>query len=390
MLSPRSHRLLIAATMPSSFTTYLAGQARFLAEHFEVVLLTSPGPRAAEVAAAEGVRVHTVNFTRSISPRRDLAVTREIASLIRAERPDIVHSYTPKAGLLTMLAARAAGVPHRFHTVLGLPSMEATGLRLAALSATERITYSCATQVFSISHTLIPHIPRTLPSRPVGVIGHGSPNGVDFERFTPEAVTPEQRDAVRTAMGIPAGDRVVLFVGRLVGDKGIRELVDAFVEISPDRPVWLVLVGEEEPDVDPLPERTRALIAEHPRIRTTGWSNDVRPYLAASDVLVLPSYREGMGMVLVEAGGMGLPVIASDIPGCQDVVQDGHNGLLVPAKNTDALTAAIRRIIDDRELHRRLSAQTRASMVARYDQNDMHAAFLRLYRDALREPVTAG
>lgn len=384
-----TRKLLIAATMPSSFTTYLAGQARYLAEYFDVVLLTSPGPRATDVARAEGVQVHTVQMSRTIAPRGDLAALRRITALVRAERPDLVHSYTPKAGLLTMLAARAAGVPHRFHTVLGLPSMEAQGLRLAALSATERITYSCATQVFSISHTLIPHIPRTLPRREVGVIGHGSPNGVDFERFAPWAVSPQRAQQVRTELGIPPDDPVVLFVGRLVGDKGIGELVEAVVNLPSDRAVWLVLVGEEEPEVDPLPSATRALIAEHPRIRLAGWSCDVRPYMAAADLLVLPSYREGMGMVLVEAAGMGLPVIASDIPGCRDVVRDGHNGILVPAKNARAVADAIRRLIEDRTLYEHIAARSRPSMTSRYDQKDLHRALLDRYLETLGRPVIA-
>ncbi|HEY3604975.1 MAG TPA: glycosyltransferase, partial [Sporichthyaceae bacterium] len=220
-------RIMIVATVPVSFSTFFAGQPRFLAEHFDVTLVTSSGAEVAQIEAGEGLPVRVVEMTRQIAPGRDLASLRELVSLMRAERPDLVHSYTPKAGLLAMLAARAAGVPHRFHTVQGMPLTVARGPKRLVLSATERATYLAATRIFSASHSLCELIPGTWPARPPAVIGAGSVNGIDPARFAPDVVLPAVREQVRRELDIPRGDRVVTFVGRLVGDKGISELLTA-------------------------------------------------------------------------------------------------------------------------------------------------------------------
>jgi len=305
---------------------------------------------------------------------------------MREVRPDLVHSYTPKAGLLAMLAARAAGVPHRFHTVQGMPLTVAKGPKRLILNATERTTYLAATRIFSASHSLCELIPGTWPARPPAVIGAGSVNGIDGGKFAPDLVPGPVRAQLRRDLDIPAGDRVIAFVGRLVGDKGVSELLAAFdALVAAD--VTLLLVGGEEPELDPLPAVTRELIARHPKVRSAGWVTDVRPYLAISDLLVLPSYREGFGMVLVEAGAMGVPVIASDITGCRDVVLDGVNGLLVPPRDAGALADALGRVLGDDMLRATLAGNVRRTMLERYDQPTVHAALLALYRETLGLPL---
>jgi glycosyltransferase involved in cell wall biosynthesis len=376
---------MIVATVPVSFSTFFAGQPRFLAQHLDVTLVTSSGAEVAQIESGEGLPVRIVEMTRQISPRQDLRSLRELVSLMRAERPDLVHSYTPKAGLLAMLAARVARVPHRFHTVQGMPLVVASGSKRLILNATERATYLAATRVFSASHTLCELIPGTWPARPPAVIGAGSVNGIDGTRFAPDVVPAAARDRLRRELDIPRGDRVVVFVGRLVGDKGISELLTAFDALV-DANTTLLLVGGEEPELDPLPEQTRDLIHRHPKVRAAGWATDVRPYLAISDLLVLPSYREGFGMVLAEAGAMGLPVIATDITGCRDVVLDGINGLLVPPRDAGALGDALGRVLGDDLLRATLAANARRSMVERYDQPTVHAAILELYRETLGLP----
>jgi glycosyltransferase involved in cell wall biosynthesis len=378
-------RIMIVVTVPVSLTTFFAGQPRFLAQHFDVTLVSSSGAEVAQIEAREGVPVRVVEMTRQISPVRDLRSLRELTALMRAERPDLVHSYTPKAGLLAMLAARAAGVPHRFHTVQGMPLVVARGPKRLILNATERATYLAATRIFSASHSLCELIPGTFPPRPPAVVGDGSVNGIDGTRFSPEAVSEAARSRLRAALDIPTADRVLVFVGRLVGDKGVTELLQAFDALG-DPATTLLLVGGEEPELDPLPAATRDLMQRHPKVRWTGWATDVRPYLAISDALVLPSYREGFGMVLAEAGAMGVPLIATDITGCRDVVIDGVNGLLVPPRNVGALTVALRRVLGDDLLRATLAGNARASMVERYDQATVQAAILALYRETLGVP----
>jgi glycosyltransferase involved in cell wall biosynthesis len=382
-------RIMIVATVPVSFSTFFAGQPRFLAEHFDVTLVTSSGVEVAQIEAGEGLPVRVVEMTRQISPGRDLVSLRELLAVMRDERPDLVHSYTPKAGLLAMLAARVARVPHRFHTVQGMPLVSARGPKRLILNATERTTYLAATRIFSASHSLCELIPGTLPARLPAVIGAGSVNGIDGGRFAPDVVSAAERAQLRAHLQIPPTNRVVVFVGRLVGDKGITELVQAFDALV-DSSTTLLLVGGEEPELDPLPAATRELIHRHPNIRSAGWVTDVRPYLAISDVLVLPSYREGFGMVLVEAGAMGVPVIATDITGCRDVVIDGVNGLLVPPRDAAALTDALGRVLTDELLRSTLAGNARPSMLERYDQPTVHSAILALYREALGLPASVG
>jgi glycosyltransferase involved in cell wall biosynthesis len=361
---------MIVATVPVSFSTFFAGQPRFLAEHFDVTLVTSSGAEVAQIEAGEGLPVRVVEMTRQIAPGRDLASLRELVSLMRAERPDLVHSYTPKAGLLAMLAALTV----------------ARGPKRLILSATERATYLAATRIFSASHSLCELIPGTWPARPPAVIGAGSVNGIDGTKFAPGVLAAGAGAALRAELDIPATDRVVVFVGRLVGDKGISELVTAFDSLV-DANTTLLLVGGEEPDLDPLPAAIRDLMLSHPKVRCAGWVTDVRPFIAISDLLVLPSYREGFGMVLVEAGAMGVPVIATDITGCRDVVLDGVNGLLVPPRDTGALTDALARVLADDLLRASLAANVRRTMLERYDQATVHAAILALYRETLGLPT---
>ena len=377
---------MIVATVPVSFSTFFAGQPRFLAQHFDVTLVTSSGAEVVQIESGEGLPVRIVEMTRQISPGQDLRSLRELVAVMRDERPDLVHSYTPKAGLLAMLAARVARVPHRFHTVQGMPLTVARGPKRLILNATERTTYLAATRIFSASHSLCELIPGTWPARPPAVIGDGSVNGIDGGRFAPDVVPGAARERLRRELDIPTGDRVVSFVGRLVGDKGISELVHAFDALE-DAHTTLLLVGGEEPELDPLPAATRDLMYRHPKVRAAGWVTDVRPYLAISDVLVLPSYREGFGMVLVEAGAMGVPVIATDITGCRDVVLEGVNGLLVPPRDVTALTDALGRVLGDDLLRATLAANARRSMVERYDQPTVHAAIVALYRETLGLPV---
>jgi glycosyltransferase involved in cell wall biosynthesis len=180
-----------------------------------------------------------------------------------------------------------------------------------------------------------------------------------------------------------------VFVGRLVGDKGVGELLHAF-DVLAAGDTTLLLVGGEEPELDPLPASTRELIHRHPKVRSAGWVTDVRPYLSLADLLVLPSYREGFGMVLVEAGAMGVPVIATDITGCRDVVIDGVNGLLVPPRDATALAEALGRVLGDELLRATLAGNARRSMVERYDQPTVHAAILALYRQTLGLPAASG
>lgn len=365
-MKPKLH---ILATVPQSLGILLRGQPRFLSQRFDVTLVCAPGPEIEAIERAEGVPVATLPLTRRITPREDALALAKLTRHFRRHRPDIVQTYTPKAGWLGMMAARAARVPVRVHGVVGMPLMEARGLRAAALTATEKLTYACATHLTANSFGLRDWIHEHLSPRPFEVLGHGSINGIDVEHFH-DRWTDDARAATRAEHGLGPEHLVFVFVGRLVRDKGLGELVRAFDAVHRDAPhTRLMLVGDPEPELDRLPADVVQALERHPGIVRTGFAADVRPLVAAADVFVLPSYREGLPNSLLEAGAMGLPAVTTDINGCNEVVRDGDNGRLVPAKDAAALQAALRELLDPAR-RGALAARARPSVVERYDQRD--------------------
>lgn len=371
-------RLVLLTSVAASLRWLLVGQPRFLAQHFEVTLMTSPGGLDG-IAEREGVSIETVPMPRRIDPFTDLSALVALVRRLRARSPDIVQTYTPKAGLIGMLAARAAGVPVRVHGIVGMPLMEARGARRAVLNATERLTYAAATHLTCNSFGLRDWVNAHLTPEPITVVGHGSINGIDTMQWTRD---PQLRVRTREALGFGPHDLVVGFVGRLVRDKGVVELVEAFARWRGRDPHRrLLLVGGEEPTLDPLPDATRRALS-HPAITRVGFSSDVRRYLAAADIFALPSYREGLPNALLEAGAMGLPAVASDINGCNEVIVDGVTGCLVPAKQIEPLCDALERLSRP-EARASMGDAARRRVVARYDQRRFHQALLASYRDQI-------
>lgn len=380
MSRPRLH---LVTTVPLSLATLLHGQPRALAEHFDVHLVTADGPLVDRVLRQEGLPIRIVPMTRQITPRSDAAALAALTAFFGRERPDIVQTYTPKAGLIGMLAARAACVPHRIHGIVGMPLMEATGRRAAILTATERLTYACATDLTSNSTGLRTWVHDHLTRKPITVIGHGSINGVDTAAWR-RRMSDAERDAHRATIDIDPDDVVFLFVGRIVRDKGVEELVEAFDAVHRVHPhAKLLMVGDFEPDLDPVNAATAHALDHHPGIRRTGFAHDVRPWASIADVFVLPSYREGLPNSLIEAGSMGLPSIATDINGCNEVIVPGENGVLVPVRDGGRLRDEMQRMIDDPLHFAKLRAASRPSIVRRFDQRWFHGELVKYYLDRL-------
>ncbi|HLN94785.1 MAG TPA: glycosyltransferase family 4 protein [Flavobacterium sp.] len=364
-------KLIRVTTVPLSIDKLLTGQLRFLGSFFDVMAVSSDLEYLKRCAEREGVRFAAIDMTRGITPLKDFVALVRFVFLFYKERPFIVHSQTPKAGLLAMLAAKVMGVPVRLHTVGGLPLMEATGMKRKLLIAIEQLTYRCAHRVYVNSHGLSAYMVSEGLIRPekLEVLGNGSTNGVDTRFFSRENILPSHTAQLREQLGIDPDDFVVVFVGRIVKDKGIVELVDAFLKVAAKyEHAKLLLVGMEEPETDPLPSLTLGKIADNRAIISVGFKDDVRPYLAMGNVLVLPSYREGFPNVVLQAGSMELPVIATNINGCNEIIVDGVSGLLVPVKNTLAIQHAILRLLNEPELSQQMGRSARERIEAFYGQ----------------------
>ena len=256
--------------------------------------------------------------------------------------------------------------------------MEAKGIKRRMLDGVEKLTYRCATHVYPNSRGLYEFILQNnfTAKDKLEVIGNGSSNGIDTEYFSPTQIAEEQKVQLKKELGIHEKDFVFLFVGRLVGDKGINELIKQY---GTQRGYKLLLVGPLESHLDPLHPETLKKIEQHPHIIMTGFQQEVRPFLAISNCLVFPSYREGFPNVVLQAGAMELPSIVSDINGCNEIIVNGKNGLIIPSKNTKAVEEAMQKVMDDRELYRQLRENARPMIKSRYEQSVEWNALLEEY-----------
>ena len=279
-------KLIRITTVPMSLDKLIEGQMKFMASHnFEVVGISSPGDLLEKVGKKEGVKVKGINMSRKITPIQDLKAVIKLYKYLKKEKPDIVHSHTPKAGIVGMLASYLANIPIRLHTVAGLPLLETTGLKRKILNFVEKLTYKCATNVYPNSYGLKNIIldNRFTNKEKLKVIGNGSSNGIDTSYFDPKLFSINDNEDLKTNLGIKNTDFVFIFVGRIVSDKGMNELVAAFEKLSiENKKVKLLLVGPFEDELDPLEKYTKHLINNNRNIISVGYQNDVRPYFSIS------------------------------------------------------------------------------------------------------------
>ena len=385
-------KLIRITTVPISFKVLLKGQLRFMTSNgFDVKGVSSDGEELKEVRENEGIVMEAINMSRKITPFQDLKSLWEMWNFLRKEKPQIVHTHTPKAGIIGMLAARLAGVPHRLHTVAGLPLMEATGIKRKILNFVEKLTYSSATRVYPNSKGLYDFILQNhfTQSNKLKIIANGSSNGINTTFFSPAQVSEIEKVALREKLNIHSDDFVFVFVGRIVSDKGINELIKAFSELQAAgnnelTGIKLLLVGGLESDLDPLNPETLAEINQNRDIISVGFQQDVRPFFAISDALAFPSYREGFPNVVMQAGAMGLPSIVSDINGCNEIIVEGENGLIIPPKNVEKLKEKMLTLARDKNLYIKLKENSRRMIKNRYEQSMVWKALLEEYEGLLQ------
>jgi len=387
-MNPSSVALVHLTTVPMTLRC-LSGQPGFMRDSgFEVHVLSSPGEELDKFALREGAAPHAVPMLRRITPLRDIVSVVRIWRILREVRAQIVDAHTPKAGLLGMLAAWLAGVPVRIYHMHGLPFVTRSGIGRWLLRWTETVASLLSHRVLCVSHSVrdVAIAEGICPPAKIRVLLDGSINGVDaMGRFKPEKGDGIVRRASRAKFGIAEDSLVLGFVGRVVREKGIVELVTAWGALRSEFPnLHLVVVGPFEAE-DPLPEQIERVLKSDRRIHLVGLDWNTPPLYSAMDLVVLPTYREGFGVVPIEAAAMALPVVATRVPGCLDGVVDGATGTLVPPRDADSLAQAIRNYLRDPSLRRAHGAAGRARVLQKFRREALWSAI----RDEYQSLMTA-
>lgn len=372
-------KIFRTSTVPISLNILLKGQLKYLSKKFEVTGISSKGNDLVEVEQREGIKTIPVNMERGISPFKDLISLAKLYHQFKKEKPQIVHSMTPKAGLLSMVAAKFAGVPIRMHTFTGLIFPTRTGVIQKLLIKMDQLLCWAATNIYpegnGVKNDLINY---KITSKPLKVLANGNVNGIDLEYFNSNNISEEDKLHLKKELNIQPNNFVFVFVGRLVGDKGINELIKAFSHLDIQN-TKLLLVGPLETDLDPLKSETLKEIQTNKNVISVGFQKDVRPYFAISNVLVFPSYREGFPNVVIQAGAMELPSIVSDINGCNEIIIESENGTIIPVKNAEAIKIAMKKMIDDKDFYHKLKTNSRPMIESRYEQSIVWEAVLEEY-----------
>jgi len=383
-------KIIRSATVPMSLSAFLDGAIEPMMEKYELVLVSSPDKELEELHSKYGIKVVPVSMERHISPKKDFKALFQMIRVFRKEKPLIVHSMTPKAGLLCMAAAWWCRVPRRVHTFTGLVWPTATGLKRRILMATDWVTCACATHIIpegeGVKNDLQGHITRM----PMRVLGYGNVRGVDMnywcrsEKIVKKSVTLRKTDCF-----------TFLFVGRIVGDKGINELVEAFLLLLKKYNVRLLLVGQMEDKLDPLSKLTKGRIECTSEIEFVGpkFGDDLLACYAASDCFVFPSYREGFPNTVLEAGAMGLPCIVTDINGSREIICDEltdggnsmpnfrvcKNGVVIPSKDVESLYFAMQYMMENTEARTKMVENARPLIESRFEQGFVRKCLMEFY-----------
>ena len=377
-------KIIRASTVPSSLNTFCKNVLRVLSEKYEVVALSSPSEQMKQIEEREGVRTISVPMERHITVFKDLRSLVSLVNVFRKEKPIMVHSMTPKAGMLCMLAAWMTRVPVRVHTFTGLVFPTSTGLKRKILITTDWLTCACATHIIpegeGVKMDLLNH---GITKKPLKVLGYGNVRGVDMDYYSRRLEVME----IVSQKGLKSQSEFsFLFVGRIVRDKGINELCQAMNMLSGLAPVRLVLVGTFEDSLDPISEQSRDIIEKNPNIEYVGpkHGDELLAYYAAADCFVFPSYREGFPNTVLEAGAMGLPSIVTDINGSREIIVQGENGVIIPSHDTNALFDAMLNMMRDKAARERMAGNARQMIASRYEQSFVRKCLYDFYDEVLK------
>lgn len=374
--------IIRATTVPQSLHLF-EGTMPDLIKDYNVHLLSSPGEQLDLMGKKYNVKTHSLEMYRRLSPSKDLKSLCQLIKVFRNEKPYMVHSMTPKAGLLCMMAAWLTKVPVRVHTFTGLVWPTEHGWKRKLLMITDKITCACATHVIpegeGVKNDLLNnHITK----KPIRVLGFGNVMGVDMVRFSRRPEVIEKSKAIADATAF-----MFVFVGRIVKDKGINELCLAFERLNKQHPqTRLFLVGNFEDDIDPISDESKNIINNTPAIKVVGpqYGDDLLAYYAASDCFVFPSYREGFPNTVLEAGAMGLPSIVTDINGSRDIIKEGENGTIIPSKDTESLYKVMEKMLINESWRNTMANNARQMVMDRFEQGFVQKCILEYYNEIMK------
>jgi len=379
--------LLRISTETYSLRILLRNQLAYMGTRgIQVSMASSPDVHVAELEKQQNAKFYPLPLTRELTPLSDLIALYHTIRLIKKIKPEIVHTHSPKAGIVGMLAAVICNVPVKVHTVAGLPLMETKGMKRWLLDSVEKVVYKCADWVLPNSNELKNFIVDNNlidDNSKITVIGQGSSNGIDLNYFTITESIETEAELVMRNHNISKNDIVLTFVGRLAFYKGINELVAAFEKLQAQHTnLKLLLVGPFE-DLNPLEEVTLQKIKSNPDIISVGHQNDIRKFLAITSIFVFPSYREGFPQSLMQASGMGLPSVATNINGCNEILDDQETGILIEPKNEDAIVDACLQLIENPQKRISMGEKARKRISESFEQQDLWNNIYDFYQSSL-------
>lgn len=373
-------KIIRITTVPVSLNVLLKGQLRYIQNHYEVIAVSGSGTDLVEVERREGVRIFPIEMHRTISPLKDISSIYQFYKFLKKEKPFIVHSHTPKAGFVAMIASYLAGVPNRLHTVAGLPLMETRGIKRRILLIVEKLTYFLSTLILPNSYGLKDFIikNRLTSEDKLKILGNGSSNGIDLTYFQSSIATRTESYSIIEKYGLD--DKLIfLFIGRIVSHKGIEELLNAFAQINnKHQHTILLLVGDLEDFLYPLSTETKQNLL-HPCVIRVGYQTDIRCYLELADIFVFPTYREGFPNVVLQACAFNLPCIVTDVAGCNEIIQNNENGILIPPKDTEKLAEAMEFLTLNTKIRKELGEGNRRGVEKKFQQPVIWELLLNLY-----------
>ena len=369
--------------MPFFIVAHLKRQVEYLKDiGMEVVIVSSDGPERKKIRLDKRLRYYSIEIPRNINFLKDFSALIRLLQFFRQQNFDIIHSTTPKAGLLAAVAGYLAGAPIRLHTWTGQQWVTFSSTKRIVSRMADRLIGFLDTHCYADSRSQMKFLVKEgiIKKEKISVVGENSLSGVDLERFDPARWTPEKKRCIREGLSISTKSKIIIFVGRITKDKGIFELVNAFEALlKQGYDAVLLLVGPFDQERGGLATISGADINRNQRIRLVGYSEKPEQYLAIADIFCLPSYREGFGTVVIEAAAMGLPSVGTRIDGIVDAIVDGETGILVSPMDENALMEALKLLIDNSELRSIMGQKARRRCIRHFSMESINRALAEEY-----------